>query len=557
MTRPMLTSIRIRNLALIDDVEIGLEPGLTVLTGETGAGKSVIVGALSLVLGDRAAMELIRQGKDEGEVAALFHLRGDGPATERLEALGLAEEDHTLVVRRVLARSGRNRVYLNGRLATLSDLRRVVGPLVDISSQHAHTSLLRVTEHRELLDRFGDLQQTRTKYAAAFSAWREVSDALTSLLAAERDRTERVDLLRFQLSEIEELDPQPGEEAELVRERERLQNAEALRRGASVAEGRLSEQVLDALIDAERALRMVADADPDLAALADRVEASRIELDDVAMEARDYRRRVDSDPARLEEIEERIAALRRMMRKHGQTVEAMLARRDALQAELAGLEDFDSRAARLQSEVAARRLEAERAGRALTDARQTTARDATRQVEAQLAELGMPGAALEVRIDPLPELAAHGADQVELLLSANRGEAPLPLSKVASGGELSRIMLALKHVLASANTVDCYVFDEVDTGVSGPIADRIGVKLKETAARRQALCITHLPQVACHADQQLRVHKELSGGRTVTRVTTLDADERVEELARLVAGAEVTDRAREHAAELLANASSA
>ncbi|MFT7623470.1 MAG: DNA repair protein RecN (Recombination protein N) [Myxococcota bacterium] len=555
MTRPMLTSIRIQNLALIDDVEIRLEPGLTVLTGETGAGKSVIVGALSLILGDRANAELIRQGLDEGEVEALFHLRDDAEAQKTLMSRGLAEEDGTLVMRRVLSRSGRNRVYLNGRLSTLSDLRAIVGPLVDISSQHAHTSLLRVAEHREILDRFGDLDQARSRYDAVYAAWHDAAAELDRMVRAARDRTERGHLLRFQLAEIDEVEPCPGEEDELVTEREVLRHADGLRQAAETAQGHIGNSVLRALGQAELALRVVSDQDPEMASMAERVEAARLELEDVSIEARDYRRKIKIDPRRLDQVEDRIAALRRLTRKHGPDLEDVLIRRDALRKELAELETLDGRLEGMQAELDEHHQKAIREARVLTKARRTTGRDAGRLVEAQLADLGMPGAQLVVQVDSLTVLGPQGADRVEFLLSANTGEEPLPLAKIASGGELSRIMLALKRVLASANTVDCYVFDEVDTGVSGAIADRIGVKLRETAARRQALCITHLPQVACHAEHQLRVHKEVVDGRTVTRVSSLHRDDRLEEIARLLAGAEVTDQARAHAAELLKLAS--
>lgn len=554
MTRAVLTSIRIRNLALIDDLEIHLAAGLTVLTGETGAGKSIIVGALNLVLGDRASGDTIRQGADSAEVEALFELAGATEAQVRLEEMGLADDDGALVVRRIISRSGKNRVYLNGRMATLSDLKRVVGPMVDISSQHAHTSLLKVPEHRVVLDRFGQAGELVTEYGGAYDAWRASVASLRGMTDAEQNRGERVDFLRFQLTEIEDVDPRPGEEAALLAEEQVLSNASDLLHSAGFAEEALysgGRAVTDSLNSVERELRSMADADPTLGTLAERVECARLELEDIALEARAYRSRVEVDPRRLVVVEERIDVLRRLCRKHGPDVEDVLTKAETMRAELSTLEDYEHQLEAAQTRAVEGRKAAERVGRALSEARRAAARKAAAQVETQLADLGMPGSRLVVVIEPLEDLAPHGADRVELMLSANVGEEPRPLARVASGGELSRIMLAIKHVLASAITVDCYVFDEVDTGVSGAIGDCIGRKLRETAATRQALCITHLPQVACHAHQQLRVHKEVNDGRTVTRVSEVLDDARIEEIARLLAGIEVTEQARAHARSLL------
>ena len=553
----MLTSLRIRNLALIDDIEIPLQGGLTVLTGETGAGKSVIVGALGLILGDRASSEVVREGHREAEVEALFELELANEVQARLDEMGLADEDGVLIVRRVVSRSGRNRVYLNGRLATLSDLKSVVGPLVDISSQHAHTSLLKVGEHRAILDRFGELREPLDAYAAAFAAWSEGDRALRRLQAAEADRAERIDFLRFQIDEIEAIAPRPGEEAELEHERGILSNAVALLDAADRAEHVLygkAGSVVDELGDVERALRGVSGADPVLDELAERVEAARIDVEDIGQDARRYQGRVHADPVRLVEVEERIEVLRKLMRRHGPDLEDVIRRADELAAELGELDNLDHALAELQRVATTRRRELDQRAGELTRARRRTATRAAELVEEQLSDLGMPGASFLVDIQPESELGPAGGDRVEFLLSPNRGEGPKPLARIASGGELSRIMLALKHVMAAADTVDCYIFDEVDTGVSGAVGERIGVKLSETARSRQVLCITHLPQVACHADQQLRVEKTLEGDRTVTRVSSLDRSERTEEIARLLAGLEVTDRARAHAADLLAKA---
>jgi DNA repair protein RecN (Recombination protein N) len=553
----VLSSIRIRNLALIDDLEIALGAGLTILTGETGAGKSIIVGALNLLLGDRASAELIRQGQNEAEVEALFHLSPTDEVQLLLADMELADDDGMMVVRRVLSRAGKNRVYINGRLATLTGLRAVVSPLIDISSQHAHTSLLKVAEHRAILDRFGDLTSVRASYHSRFEAWRSAHQQLTSLMTAEADRSHRLDMLEFQASEIDEVSPTSGEERELASEIEVLRHAKDLRDAATKTERELhsrSGSVTDQLGDIEQTLRDAAHADPSLEAMAARVESARIEIEDLGMEARDYRSRIHVDKKRLTEAEDRLDALRRLMRRYGPELDQVVARRVAIAEELATLEAFDDRLAALQEASSTARSEAERHAQRLTEARRRTGKRAAAAVVKQLEDLGMGGARLAVSVEPTGNLTPLGSDHVEFLLSSNIGEPPMPLARIASGGELSRILLAIKHVLAETDSVHCYVFDEVDTGVSGGVAERIGVKLFETARSRQALCITHLPQVASHADTQLRVEKQVKAGRTVTHVRTLNAAERQEEIARLLAGMEVTEQARAHAAEMLEQA---
>ncbi|HIN85034.1 MAG TPA: DNA repair protein RecN [Myxococcales bacterium] len=553
----MLTSIHIRDFALIQELEISLLPGLTVLTGETGAGKSIIVGALNLVLGDRANTEMIRSGCDEAEIEALFHLKSTASSQGLLQEMGLDDDDGMLVVRRIMTRNGRNRVYLNGRLATLADLRKIVSPLVDIASQHAHTSLLKVEEHRIVLDRLAEVGAIRALYDAAYTQWSQAVSDYHALQGAEKERAERQDYLRFQLQELDEIAPAPGEDESLAQEGRVLGNARELRSAAALTEEQLysgQAAIASRLVEVERALNGVASADPTLGELARRVDAVRLELEDVAMEARSYRARVDVDPGRLEDVESRLSTLHQLMRKYGPELEDVVSKHEDLRQQLSDYECYDDRVAALQARVSDDRTSLENAGRRLREVRTRVALEACVEIEGALAELDMPEARVEWRIDPLSEPAQHGMDDIEILLSANIGETLRPLAQIASGGELSRIMLALRHVLAGAETVDLYVFDEIDTGVGGGVAERIGKKLQSTAVNRQVLCITHLPQVACYADQHLRVHKEVDDGRTNTQVVTLTQAERNEEIARLLAGVEVTEQARAHAAELLSGA---
>ena len=555
----MLTSLRIQNLALIDELELQLDGGLTALTGETGAGKSIIIGALSLALGDRPRVDSIREGATQAVVEVLFDLE-QVPSTQAvLTDMGLADAEQQLVVRRILSSKGKSRVYLNGRLSTVSDLKRVVGPLVDISSQHAHTSLLKIPKHRAILDRYADLTSVLDTYTEAYRGWSDAKEELSALVSAERDRMDRLDLLRLQLKEIEEVSPREGEIVSLSGEAAVLRNASDLIAASARAEELLysgPKPAADVVSDAETELRGMEGADPQLGVLADRLESVRIELQDIGLEARDYRHRVEVDPRRLHFVEERLDALRRLVRKYGPEEEDVISRGARMQRELDDLEQYDTLLVEKQRNVEAAKTVLDKAARTLTKARQSAAVAVGKDISQEVSQLGMPKAMFEVVVEPLSELQIHGADHVEFMLSSNVGEPPKPLSKVASGGELSRVMLALKRVLGRVDTVACYVFDEVDSGVSGAVAEQIGMKLRETAKMRQALCITHLPQVACHADHQLRVHKEVSSGRTVTRVARLNFEERREEIARLLAGLRVTEEARAQAESLLLDAAS-
>ncbi len=553
----MLANLSIKNYALIDKLNVAFEEGFTCITGETGAGKSIIVGALNMVLGERAASDAIRQNEEKAEVEALFELRADGPSQSILMDMGIADPDGALVVRRVLSRTGRNRLYLNGHLATLTDLRRVVTPLVDISSQHAQTSLLKESEHRVILDRHGRLGDAICSYQTLYGAWRRAEEEYRALQAAESERAERIEFLRFQLSELDELDPQVGEDIELANQIEVYRHSELLRDAAEAVENTLEvdqNAVLDRMASLPRLLSDAAQADPSLEEQLARLESVRIELADIAHEARHYRSRIDGNADQLAAKEERLDRLRRLMRRHGPELEHVIAKRDSMAQELKTLDSFDDRLTELQTRMNDTRREAESMAHRLSAARTKAAKTVTDQIEAQLADLSMPDCRFVVRIDGLDELNEWGRDRIVFLLGPNVGEDPKPLARIASGGELSRIMLAIKHVLADTDAVDCYVFDEVDAGVSGGVAEQIGVKLRETAMYRQVICITHLPQVACHASQHLRVYKETNGNRTTTHLTLLSDRERQEEVARLLAGVRVTDKAREHAGDLIRNA---
>jgi len=574
----MLTTLRISGFAVVEEVEVRLGPGLNVLTGETGAGKSLLVNALHLVLGGRTGAEVLRGGAEEAVVEALFELPPGHPAWARLEAAGLpqaapgAEGEGELLVRRVVPRSGRGRVFVNGSLCTAAILGEALRGVVDVTGQHEHVSLLDEGTHLGLLDAFAGVAGpggARERYGSEFEALSALAREERALALDEEERGRRAEYLAFQLRELDALDPQPGEDAALERERKVLGGAARLAAAARSAEGlaygeegSASERVGQAV----RALGEVLSLDPALEGPMGLLRSAAAEVEEAGRELSRYAKGLPSDPDRLEQVEERLAALRAAVRKHGGSLEAALARRAEMRSELGALSGSAERRAEL---ARARERQGERtAGVAaeLTRERQRGARAFCRAVAEELEKLAMARCRLEVCFRP-PEggvevggarLCAAGAETAEIRIAPNPGEPPRSLSQVASGGELSRVLLAVKRALSRADPVSCYVFDEVDAGIGGAVAEAVGRTLAEVARDRQVVCVTHLPQVAAFADRHSRVEKRLAGGRAATAVVALeDPEERVAELARMLAGQVVTRSARDHARELLAGARAA
>lgn len=562
----MLATLRIRSFAIIDELEIELRPGLNVLSGETGAGKSIVVGALDLLLGARASADIVRQGASEAVVEGLFRL-DDARAREALAAMDLAdpEDPGVLLVRRVVTRAGKNRIHANGNLATGAMLRDLTRHLVDLSSQHAQYALLDPAGHLEVLDRFAGLEAQRAAYAQDYEALRALEAERAALRRAERGRAEREDFLRFQHQELTEAALKPGEDDELEAERRRLANAERLRQGASTALDALEggrSSVASGLVAAERALRDLVAMDGSLAGLRARVESARIDVEDVAFEVRRYSGAVDGDPGRLAAVDERLDLIRRLKRKYGATIDEILARMAEIGAELDRFESAEERLGELDRAIVKARGRAIQAGDALSTARREASVRLSHLVEDELVSLAMGRCRVRAAVEPAgatPEasLGPAGMDAVELMVATNAGEPFKPLARSASGGELSRILLALKGVLLSSDPVPTSIFDEVDAGVGGAVAEILGRKLKRASVGRQVLCITHLPQVAAYADHHLRVEKRDVDGRTVTHVCPLDAEGRAEEIARMLGGVTITRRTQEHAHEMLRNAAEA
>lgn len=540
----MLSALRIESFAIIDALEIRFGEGLNVLTGETGAGKSILFDALSLLLGGRADPGMIRAGAKEAVVEGLFS--GEAYA-ERARELGLPAEGSEILVRRVVARGGKGRVYVNGSLATVSLLQRLLGGQVDLSGQHEHLSLLRRERHGELLDRFGGLEGEVTAFSEAYVEWARLEAERKRLEEEEGEREKRRDYLSFLLSELDELDPRPGEEEALELERRRLAEVERLREAAAFCEAELESDdgAADRIARAAKRLGEAAAFDERLGEIAQQLEAALEEVRDASHSIARYGASLASDPGRLEEVERRLDALRRLARKHGGSVEAAIERREAMQRELEALSSSEERLAGLEEAIRAAAAEVERRAGVLTAKRREAAARLEEQLLPGFRSLGLEGAALEVRLAPPSArvgeaaIGPRGAEEVEFFLRANVGEEAQPLGKVASGGELSRILLAFKAAFSAVDPVSCYVFDEVDAGIGGATALAVGRMLQEAARERQVLCITHLGQVAAYADHHLHVSKRVQEGRTLSVVEALEKeDERRKGIARMMAGSE-------------------
>ena len=551
----MLQSLRVSSFAIIDELTVELDEGFTALTGETGAGKSLLVDAIALVLGGRGSADLIRTGAEAATVEAMFSL--DARAREAAEGLGLELDGDELLVKRVLGRSGRNRAWINGAPATLGMLQTLSRSLLSIAGQHEHQSLLESASQRALLDAAAAHAELLAEMAGAHGAWAEARREAEVLAQKETDRARREDYLRFQVEELRRAGIKPGEEAELIVQRQRLTHGVALAEAVNGSEEALYSgdgAVLDRLKAVIGRLGTAAKLDSSLAAPAAAIEAARVEIEEVARELRAYRA-AEADPGRLQEIEDRLALLDRLRKKHGvgggeEGAAALVALHEALEGELAELSSFDETLAARRAAEAAAREKAEAIAARLTKARKAAAKKLAAAVVEELMELGMPSVRFHVEVRPA-ELSASGGDEVEMLLAANPGEEPKPLAKIASGGELSRVMLAIKCVAVEHQPAASYVFDEVDAGIGGAIAERVGKKLAAVAKRHQVLCVTHLAQIASLADTQLKVAKRVDGGRTAIEVAALDTGAREEEVARMLGGVQITAATRAHAREML------
>ncbi|MFF8847784.1 DNA repair protein RecN [Streptomyces sp. NPDC015127] len=572
----VLEEMRIRSLGVIDDAVVELSPGFTAVTGETGAGKTMVVTSLGLLLGGRADPALVRIGAKAAVVEGRIRVSADAPAALRAEEAGAELDEGTLLISRTVSAEGRSRAHLGGRSVPVGMLSELADELVAVHGQTDQQGLLRPARQREALDRYaGDaVTGPHAKYAAAYRRLRAVAGELDELTTRARERAQEADLLRFGLDEIAAVEPRPGEDVELAAEAERLGHAEALASAASVAHAALAgnpedPEAVDAttlVAGAGRALDAVRAHDPALAALADRMGEISILLGDVAGELAGYADNLDADPLRLAAVEERRAALTQLTRKYGEDIAAVLAWAEQSAARLTELDGDDDRIGELMAERDALRRELSDLAQTLTDARTEAAARFAEAVTEELASLAMPHARVSfaIRQTDDPEgvevggrpvaYGPYGVDEVELLLAPHPGAPPRPIAKGASGGELSRVMLAVEVVFAGTDPVPTYLFDEVDAGVGGKAAVEIGRRLAKLAKSAQVVVVTHLPQVAAFADRQLLVEKTNDGSVTRSGVTVLEGEDRVRELSRMLAGQEDSQTARAHAEELLAAA---
>ncbi len=563
----MLTRLFIRDFALIRELEIQFCADLNVLTGETGAGKSIILGALNSLLGGGARADMVRDGADRCLVEGLFEFPDASPVLERLAESGFPADDNQLALRREILSGGRSRAFFNGLSIPLKKLREIGSTLVDVHGQHEHQSLLRVDRHSTYLDAFGGLTPRADALGDLYREFGSTESALRELHHQKRRYEEANELREFQLDEIRDLDPKAGEDAAIEQELTVLENGERIRQVTSRLADALYQadgSVVEQIGRLRRELDQVASIDRNLAAPTEQIQGLIYGIEELAADLLSYSENLDSDPERIAQLRDRLDAVRQLVSKYGGSL-------DRLIAFAAELETGEAKSEALDEEITAAAAERDRSASQyatacldLSAARSHAAGDLVTQVEAGLRTLGAPNAVFEVRLDTRPDpdglvekdgVRVHadesGIERVEFFLSANPGETPKPLANVGSGGELSRIMLILRELIATGDGVSTLVFDEIDTGISGRMAAAVGKKLKALAATHQVVVITHLPQIASLADRHMAVRKRPEEGRMVTSVQVLENEERTEEIAQLLAGEEISDSAREHAQRML------
>lgn len=556
----MLAYLRVRGLALIDDVTLELTHGMNVLTGETGAGKSILVGALALLRGGRGRAEMVRDGCETAVVDAQF----DPPAralprlTELLDEHGIPRDEiQSLVVQRVVPHAGRGRSFLQGTVTTQGVLGRLGEELIDICSQHEHHFLTHTSRHLDVLDTYADLDGLRETHADHYRRYLQSIKQLNELIERTREGQQRADYLRFQIDELERVAPEVGEYDALRKRLGLLRQAHRWAEFARDAHGLLydNDDAIAARLAhlSERARGGAEDSDA-LASIQEQLIAAQLACEEAARMAARFATDLEIEPGELEIAEDRLHELEALRRKHHVDPDALAERLDQMREELETLEHADEHLAALRDRTDELHRTAQGTALQLHQARMNAAAGLARAVERELSALHLEAARLQVNVSGEQPLGPKGSDTVEFLFSANAGESMGPLQRVASGGELSRVLLAIKGVLATEDRVATYVFDEVDAGVGGAVAEAIGRRLKRAADEHQVLCITHLPQIAAFADRHYRVEKRTRGGRTTTQVVALDEAARIDELARMLGGKRITQSARDHAKELLATA---
>ncbi len=564
----MLQELRIQNLAIIDKLEIDFSNGFNVMTGETGAGKSIIVDALELVLGGRASAELIRTGSDEAVVEAGFDIEGNNKIADLISSFGIENDDSRVIIKRIVSRAGKNRIYINNSLTNLSTLSVIGDELVDIHGQHEHQSLLKTDKHIDILDAFGSagydkkIYELRRDVEGCYNKLRSLKERLSELENKEKNRIKEEEFLRYQIREIEEAALNSKEDEELLSKKSVAANAGKL--------ASLSNSAYEGLYEADasviKELSKILNAVKEISKIDNRVEetvklceSAVFQLEESADFLRGYKEKIEFDADEFVKIDDRLDLINRLKKKYGSTIEDILLSLEEAEKRLQAMEKLDEDIGDIKAGIDKERKDASIISVELSKKREKVAKDIEKKIEAELSDLNMKKTRFVVKMwkesgsdtEDGFSLTAKGIDKIEFLISANLGEEPKSLSKIASGGELSRIMLALKAILADADSVPTLVFDEVDAGIGGGVAETVGERLKRIAKGHQVFCITHLPQIAGYADSHYFVEKKAEGSRTITKVVKLKEDGRVKELARMLGGKKITETTLKHAEEML------
>jgi len=555
----VLQELSITNFAIIEHLDIAFENGMTVLTGETGAGKSIIIDAVGLLAGGRGSQEFIRTGADKAVLQGMFILPADGVTAQLLDEAGIDHADNTVILQREIAKSGRNTCRINGMLVNTTTLKRIGETIVDIHGQNEHQELMQPDKHLGLLDEFAasKIRKLKTKYRQQYEDYQQLNQELRQKNANEKEWAQRLDMLNFQVEEISAAQVRVGEEAELTAERDRLDNYQTINQALQqsytlLADGEETPGAVDTVGTAMNALETIANLDPAFNEITVNVKNAFYALQDAAGQISNQLDLQEFDEGRLDEIEQRLDVLGQLKRKYGDSEQQVLDYYKKIAAELAKMTDSEENSEGLSQRVAEKKDALLATGRQLSDKRRTCAKTLQRQIHQELKDLYMDKAVFEVRFKPTKgQIFRSGLDSVEFYIQTNPGERMRPLAKIASGGELSRMMLALKTIFSESQGITSIIFDEVDTGVSGRVAQAIAEKISGIARFSQVLCITHLPQVAAMSDHHYFIAKKITGQRTKTSVTKMDQKSRVQELARMLAGTKVTKLSLEHAEELL------
>ncbi len=555
----MLCELKIANLALIESLHLDLcengGNGLVVMTGETGAGKSIMLRAIHLLTGGRASADWIRNGEESCTVEALFEIPSANTLLHSLFVKQGIDVDETLVMKRVVSRKGRSRMYINGSPSTVKMAAELAVNLLNVASQHDHQQLLQPYFHLDFLDTMGETWPLRQQFDGLFGKWQEKRDALQQLLKQEQEKEQRKDFLKYQLKEIQDIQPVPGEDEALAEEKKRLKSADTLIKISRKSHGLFANSLLDGLTQIRMDMGQVAELDVDAEDLAAELAGFSYQAEDLVVKLREYRDSLNNDPYRLEAVNERLNELQGLKRKYGNTLEEVISFSQEAETELQQIENLDKAVIECEAEV--QKLENDLCSQAayLSEQRKETAGKLEKSMTEELSSLAFNQSGLEVRFQEhdniMDALRQSGWDKVEFFFSANPGEPPRPLVKVASGGELSRLMLAFKCLLAKKDMVETVIFDEVDAGIGGEAAEAVARKIQELSSHHQVICITHLPQIAARGTTHFLVEKGVEGGRTQSGINLLGEGQRVDEVGRMLAGESVSEQTRAWAKELL------